>query len=107
MHRSKVWKCTVCQVNNDDFITESTNVPTVHPLPSFTFTAVPPEGTTSGPSTSSATKHQSVAPVKDATAAIDSPAPPQERTAPPPAWLDALIGLCVTLLLYILYHKYM
>jgi hypothetical protein len=33
----------------------------------------------------------------------------QERrsvASSPPAWLDALIGLCVTLLLYILYHKY-
>jgi hypothetical protein len=102
-------------VNNDDFITESTNIPAIHPtpLPSFTFTAVPTEEMTSGPSTSSANKHQAAAD-KHQAAVNDTTSPAtttvQERrsvaSSPPPVWLDALIGLCVTLLLYILYHKY-
>ncbi|ORZ11829.1 ubiquitin-conjugating enzyme/RWD-like protein [Absidia repens] len=169
---SKNWKCTVCQVKNDDFIMpgdDTTNRPPVHTneeLPAFTFTTATSENTSSSSSsdikdtssslsgsgtdgappsavtkpddTTTATSPLSSSPISLTTNTASSEAsssrrrgnispqhaiPSSSRSAStsassstpqpisphpgPPAWLDALIGACVMVLLYMLYQKYM
>ncbi|KAI8336575.1 ubiquitin-conjugating enzyme/RWD-like protein [Chlamydoabsidia padenii] len=130
--QSKAWKCPVCQVKNDDFITETDESSARHddePLPAFTFTAVSSDtpssslSVTSKQATSSTGTEASIPsnaiPEASSSSSFDSSTSftlvasrQQEHGSPtasqrPPMWLDGSIGLCVTLLLYILYQKYM